>query len=350
MNSQTYFDNAATSFPKPPEVAQAMSDYLNIMGGSYGRSFYPRAVEVSRQVENTRSLLANYLGITTKKESHLIFTNNATGALNTVLKGMDLAGKEILVSPLEHNAVMRPLHAIKKEKNFSVRFLPTAKDGLILPDKISGCLTGKTALIIVAHQSNVNGIIQPLAEIKKQMGEIPLLVDAAQSAGHIPIDVGQWKIDFLALTGHKGLLGPTGVGALYTDRSDLLRPLIHGGTGSSSESLEMPDFLPDCLEAGTLNVASILGLKAALQNRPSVGHSFEDFLGLLKEIEKMGSYHLSRADNTQNQGEIFSITHHSLDVGTLGRILCEKYSLEMRVGLHCAPLAHFFLKSYPMGT
>jgi cysteine desulfurase family protein len=346
-NPNRYFDCGATSFPKPEAVAQEMSRYLNEVGGPYGRSFYQRALEVSGVVEETRSLLAGLLG--DDRPERIVFTHNATHAINIVVKGLALTGKEVWISPLEHNAVARPLRRLKQEGRIRVRFLPAADDGRVLPERLPGLFSRRTGLIIVNHQSNVNGCIQPIREIKEQAGDIPLLVDAAQSLGHLDIDAHGLGIDFVAFTGHKGLLGPTGTGGLYLGRS-LPAPFIEGGTGSRSESSAMPNFLPDRFEAGTPNIAGIFGLHAALVHRPSPLHSQQDFFDLLQAVGRLPGLRLHAAQGAEHQGELFSITSTAMDSSTLGMRLYEEHGIETRVGLHCAPLAHWHIGTFPGGT
>ncbi len=341
-----YFDCGATSFPKPEEVAREIARYLNEIGGPYGRSFYRRALEVSGIVEETRTLLADLLGVAGSEK--IIFTHNATHAVNTVLKGLDLQGKEVWISPLEHNAVARPLRRLKQERKISVRILPADPDGRIRPERLAGLFSQKTGLIVVNHQSNVNGVIQPIREIKACARKIPVLVDAAQSLGHIPIKAGDWGIDFVAFTGHKGLLGPTGTGGLFLAGG--LAPLIEGGTGSRSESSAMPDFLPDKLEAGTPNIAGIFGLRAALLHRPAPAHSREDFLDLLHACQSLPGLKVQSAAAVEDQGELFSLTATAMDPSTLGSRLYEEFGIETRLGLHCAPLAHRRVGTFPSGT
>jgi cysteine desulfurase family protein len=340
-----YFDCGATSFPKPPEVAREMARYLNEVGGPYGRSFYHRALEVSSVVEETRSLLADLLGAGSSEK--IIFTHNATHAVNIVLKGLPLKGKEVWISPLEHNAVARPLRRLKQDGQIRVRFLPAAPDGRIEPERLR--FSQRTGLIVVNHQSNVNGVIQPIREIKKKAGTIPVLVDAAQSLGHQPIEVGRWGIDFVAFTGHKGLLGPTGTGGLYLGGQHL-KPLIEGGTGSRSESSAMPGFLPDKFEAGTPNIAGIFGLRAALAHKPVPAHAREDFLGLMRAARRLPGLNVQAAGREDHQGELFSITSRTMDGSTLGMKLYDEYGIETRLGLHCAPLAHHYIGTFPGGT
>ncbi len=342
-----YFDNGATSFPKPPEVAEEIAGYLNEIGGTYGRSYHSKAIQVSKIVEETRNMFAKM--INAHNSSNIVFTHNATHGINTVLKGLNLKNCEVAVSVLEHNAVMRPLTAIAEQNSIKIRFFPSFSDGLIDVSKVSEVITEKTALVVVNHMSNVNGVIQPVEEIKEIIGDKPILVDAAQSGGHIKIDVLK-GLDFVAFTGHKGLLGPTGTGILYIRNPEMLDSFIEGGTGSRSESVEMPQFMPDKFEAGTPNIAGIFGLRAALMNRPVPAHSFKELAQLIENIEEIDGFNVVRANDINNQGALFSILSSVMDPSVLGMKLFEKYSIETRIGLHCAPLAHKHLGTFPQGT
>ncbi|HJO92452.1 MAG TPA: aminotransferase class V-fold PLP-dependent enzyme [Victivallales bacterium] len=343
-----YFDNAATSFPKPEEVGIETLKYLNEIGGPYGRSYYGKSLQVSRVVEYTRCMLGDYLG--TECADNIVFTPNATAAINTVLKGLELDYKDILYSPLEHNAVMRPLIELEKNKNITLKKLACESDGCVDLQKLPDFITDKTALVIISHQSNVNGVIQPIGEIKSIIGDIPILIDAAQSTGHIDIDIDENKFDFVAVTGHKGLLGPTGTGCLYVKEPKLLKQFIEGGTGSKSESFETPEYLPDKFEAGTHNMSGIFGLHGALLSRPEICHSFIDFQHFLNEVRNINGYKVHCANDLYRQGELFSITCSFTDISNLGLLLYEKYNIQTRVGLHCAPLAHQTINTYPNGT
>ncbi|MFH0803096.1 MAG: aminotransferase class V-fold PLP-dependent enzyme [bacterium] len=348
MTFNGYFDNAATSFPKPPSVAAASAAYLDEIGGPYGRSAYGRALEVSRAVEGARSRLADLFGV--KDSARVVFTMNATQAVNTVLFGLGLKDAHVLVSPLEHNAVMRPLAALERAGLCRFEVLPHAPDGLVDLEGIRRVLTPRTALVVVNHMSNVNGLIQPVALIKKAVGEIPLLVDGAQSAGNVLVSLEEWGIDFFAFTGHKGLLGPTGTGGLYIRCPEKLEPLICGGTGSRSDSFEMPEFSPDRFEAGTHNIAGIFGLSAALADRPEARHQEADFIRLIDKIRRLKTYRLLLAEDKWRQGRLFSLCHRSLPSSEVARRLFEEHKIETRSGLHCAPLAHRTLGTFPDGT
>ena len=343
-----YFDNAATSFPRPPECAGEITRYLNEVGGPYGRSAYGRALETSRAVEETREAVARLLGV--KDAGRILFTAGATSAINTVVRGLDLHDGQILAGPMEHNALTRPLEALRKTRNLEIKILPSLPDGRV-DLKAAGELDfSKVLLAAVNHMSNINGVLQPVSEIKRLLGEIPVLVDAAQSAGHVPICTDEWNIDFLAFTGHKGMLGPTGTGGFFLKEGIDLQPLIRGGTGSRSESWDTPDFLPDRFEAGTPNVAGLFGLRAAIEHAPRPAHTPEDFTQLLTEAGTIPGLRVYAASSREYQAELFSIVSTVMDASELGRRLYEKHGIETRVGLHCAPLAHRSLGTFPDGT
>jgi cysteine desulfurase family protein len=348
MERNTYFDNAATSFPKPPSVAAAMARYLNEVGGPYGRSAYPRAFEVSGTVEKTRDLLAARMG--TREAEKVVFAPNATHAVNLVLRNVLGRGGRVLISPLEHNAVTRPLAAFASQCGASFELLPHFADGRVDPSRIAKMVTADTVLAVVNHQSNVNGVIQPLGEMRERLGAVPLLVDASQSFGSIPVRVDDWKIDYLAFTGHKALLGPPGIGGLFLRNPASLEPLVYGGTGSASERFDMPEFLPDRFEAGTPNIVGIYGLHAALQEQPACRHSREDFGRLIEDLKGLPSLKVLCADRFDDQGDVLSLLQLGRDPADLGRRLFNHFGIETRVGLHCAPLAHRTLGTFPGGA
>jgi cysteine desulfurase family protein len=351
-SANTYFDNAATSFPKPKEVATAMAHYLNEVGGSYGRGFYGKTFQVSARVEEVRSMLARLLGA--EQSQHIVFTQHATHAINIVLKGCVYRNQRILTTAMEHNAVCRPLMQLQAKTGVEWQVLPSLSDGKVdleaLPRFINQMPPAD--LLILNHQSNVNGVIQPIRELCELFHGVPILVDMAQSCGHTetPFSLKGCSVDYLALTGHKGLYGPTGVGALYVKDPETLAPLIEGGTGSKSESFESPGFMPDRLEAGTPNIAGIYGLGAALEHAPETCHSHSDFLTLLDEVEKLKGVRLIAAQHRRDQGEVFSVVSDKYDASTLGYHLFDRFAIETRVGLHCAPMAHKTLGTFPDGT
>ncbi|MFA8450392.1 MAG: aminotransferase class V-fold PLP-dependent enzyme [Bacteroidales bacterium] len=342
-----YFDNSSTSFPKPPQVAEAISHYLNVIGGTYGRAAYKRVLKASMEVEDCRDLLAEILNI--DNPENICFSFNATTALNILIQGFCKKGDHILISPLEHNSVARPLEALAVKNIIEYDTLDTECDGKIKIEDIQRKIKPNTTAVIINHVSNVNGIIQPLGRIKKAIGNIKLIVDATQSIGHIPIDLIKDNIDMIAFTGHKGLLGPTGIGAFYIKNPVDIKSTIFGGTGSRSDSLQMPNFLPDKFEAGTQNIAGIFGLSAAIKNRPKAKHKRCDFKEFLEKLKTINHLHIFCAQDFEDQSEVISIQHKTLDCGTLGDKLYQKGEIEVRTGLHCSPLAHKFLGTYPDG-
>jgi len=348
MPPNRYFDNAATSFPKPAAVGAAVLRYLNEVGGPYGRSSYPRALEVSRTVEALRDRLAARFGLA--RPESLVFMPNATTAINTVLHSLLRRGGRVLVSPVEHNAVMRPLAALAARSGVTFGLLPAQPDGKVDVARLAAALTPDVRLAVVNHQSNVNGLIQPLPQIREALGTVPLLIDASQSAGSVPILIDAWRLDYLAFTGHKGLLGPTGTGGLVLRDPATVEPLVQGGTGSASASYEMPGFAPDCFEAGTGNLAGLFGLLAAVEQRPVPQHSRQDFLDLVEGLRGLPGVNVLAAHEPDDQGELVSVRHDRHSSSWLGDELQRRFGIEVRVGLHCAPLAHRTLGSFPGGT
>ncbi len=347
----TYFDNAATSFPKPPQVAEAISRYLNEEGGTYGRAAYERVRHATMMVEDCRDALADCLEIVDSE--NVAFTANATTGLNAILFGLNLPkGARVWVSPLEHNAVMRPLWHLQQTSGIEVKTLPAEEDGFIDMEALDKLPANECDLLVINHLSNVNGVIQPIQEIARiaRTKGWFIVLDTSQSLGETPVKAGEWEIDFVAFTGHKGLLGPTGTGGFYAKNPLLLQPTVFGGTGSLSESYDMPDELPDRFQPGTPNVAGILGLLAALENKPKPQHSHQDFLDCLNTIEQLPGFKLYKANNPAQQGKLFSLTHDRISTGDLAQLLHDRHGIETRSGLHCSPLAHRTLGTFPSGT
>ena len=339
-----YFDNAATSFPKPIDVSREMAYYLDVLGGPYGRSAYPRAIEVMRQVENTRDMISAKLGVA--ESSRVCFAASATAAINMAIFGLIKEDSHVLISPLEHHAVTRPLCALAKAKHITWSILDAEPDGKVIPEKIKGCLKNNTKLVIVNLQSNINGLIQPVQEIKQEIGDIPILLDASQST----LDFGLGNLDLIAFSGHKSLLGPPGVGGLVIAEHMSLEPQILGGTGSRSTAYEMPESYPERMEAGTLNIPGILGLGAALQSNILPGHSPADFNSFIDSLSAIPSVKLHTARSAVDRGKTFSMTFDNQSVDIVAIKLWELGGIEVRVGLHCAPLAHKHLNTFPAGT
>lgn len=342
----TYFDNASTSFPKPPQVAQAISHYLTVNGGTYGRAAYGRIVETARMVEACREKMAQILGVA--KSDNICFTANATMAINTILRGIINTPTTIYTTSLEHNAVMRPLTDMVKNGLATHQILPSISDGTV--DVVSLPKIEDNSLIIINHQSNVSGVIQPITAIRQKVPQAKLLIDTTQSLGYVNITGGAWQADYIAFTGHKGLLGPTGIGGFYVREPESLKPFIMGGTGSHSDSFEMPPFMPDKFEAGTPNMVGIAGLLGALENKPQPAHSHTDLLRLIDEIAQMDEINILKANDSIQQGNLFSFWHNTIKPSAIARYLYEHHQIETRQGLHCAPMAHQFYGTMPDGT
>lgn len=343
-----YFDNGSTSFPKPPQVADDIHQYLTQLGGTYGRSAYRRVFESTQKVEACRDALAQLFG--TSLSENVSFCANATMAINTIIKGLPLSGKTVWVSPLEHNAVMRPLTVVATRNNITIKILPTHPDGTIDLNALQSIDKSDIGLIIINHQSNVSGVIQPIADIARWAADVPVLVDGSQSAGCLPILIDEWGIDYFVFTGHKGLLGPTGIGGFFARHPERLQTLVEGGTGSHSDSFDMPDVMPDRFQAGTPNMVGIIGLLGALEHVPEPQHSDRDVLQLMDNIRALDGYQVIGASDPSCQGHLFSITHSRLSPSGIAQALYSQFGIEVRSGLHCAPAAHQFYHTFPHGT
>ncbi len=337
-----YFDNASTSFPKPAEVAQGITHYINQCGGTYSRASYPRVAEATMIAEDCRDLLAQKLGA--QSGDNIFFTRNATEGANLILKGIGLS-KKVIISPLEHNAIMRPLSELALE----YEVFSSNENGQIILQDID---TQDIELAIINHQSNVNGLIQEIELISQwaKKRDIKIMIDATQSAGYTPIKLDEWDIDYCVFTGHKGLQGCNGIGGFYAKDPESVKELIQGGTGSASDSYFMPEVLPDRFEAGTPNLTGIAGLLAALEHPLKRAHTKENFKYLLDELSKIESLKLYCANDLSHQGEVFSLTHHTLSPSDICESLFYDFGIEARCGLHCSPLAHRTLGTFPEGT
>ncbi len=378
MKNLIYLDNAATSFPKPPEVLTAMAHFMEEVGANPGRSGHPLSVEASRIVRNTRESLAELFHV--KDPERIVFTLNVTEALNMVFSGFLKQGDHVIATAMEHNSVMRPLKYLEEKGWITLSIAPCDRKGFLDPDDLPGLLRKDTALMVLNHGSNVCGTIQDIRPVKDAIGEVPILVDAAQTAGCYPIDVETEGIDLLAFTGHKALLGPQGTGGLYIREGLSLLPLKRGGTGSVSERLEQPDFLPDALESGTQNNVGIAGLGAGVdfvlrEGIPEIReHDKALAAALLSALYSVPGLTIYGPLKAELQTPALSITFESilpaetenvfsgcgsinmgwLDEGVspreAGDRLTSQYDILVRTGLHCAPLAHQTLGTYPEGS
>lgn len=350
-----YLDHAATSWPKPAYVLDAMRDYLQHFGANPGRSGHLMSANAARIVFDAREALARLFGISDSR--YLVFTSSCTHAVNLALAGWLRPGDHVVTTSMEHNAVMRPLRRLADTRALRVTVVQSDGQGRIEPTSMRDALQSDTRLVVVNHASNVCGTMQPLADIRQAIGTVPLLVDAAQTCGCVPFNVEQLGVDFLALSGHKALQGPPGVGCLYIKPGHELElePLLYGGTGSASESDQQPDFLPDRFEAGTQNAPGIAGLGAAALNLLRTGIEQVQAQELLlwqrlweglKAIPGITAY---GTDNAAQRTGVTAVNVEGVPADTAGRILDREYGIAVRVGLHCAPAAHRSLGTYPAG-
>lgn len=352
-----YLDNASTSFPKAPTVATAMSDYITNRGININRGSYALAYDVEDIIYTTRQRLNTLFN--GHDPSHVIFTQNVTMSLNMVIKGILKAGDHVLVSSMEHNAVMRPLTQLL-DKGIAFDIIPCDKTGSIQLESMDSLIRPNTVAMIINHASNVCGTIQPLESIGPicKAHNLQFIVDAAQTAGVIPIDVKACHIDALCFTGHKGLLGPQGIGGiiLTKEMAQTLTPLIAGGTGSFSHLETMPTHMPDAFEAGTLNLPGIIGLNEGLAYIESQGmeniHNHELALtqSFLEGLQSIDGINIVGKQDIQDRTAVVSITIDSMDPASIAYELESTYHIMTRVGLHCAPRAHQTLGTYPEGT
>lgn len=350
-----YFDNAATSWPKPPAVRRALDTYFGEAGGNPGRSGHRMSIASSRVVLEAREAVARLFNVA--DPSRIVFAKNATEALNLAIYGRVQPGDHVVTSALEHNSVARPLRHLE-EQGAEITVVACSPEGVLDPDDVRRALRPTTRLLVTTHGSNVVGTLMPIADLAALAQEqgVPYLVDAAQTAGAIPIDVEALGLDMLAFTGHKGMLGLTGTGGLYVREGLTLTPLMRGGTGSDSELEYQPDFLPDAYESGTLNVAGLAGLAAGITALLEIGveqvqaHEkalIQRFLEGAREIPGLTLYGPPGIE--QRIGVVsFNLAH--ISPSEVGLLLDQNWGILSRVGLHCAPAAHRTLDTYPTGT
>jgi cysteine desulfurase family protein len=351
-----YLDNAATSFPKPAAVAAAMSELLAHGAGNPGRSGHALAVAAQRVVSDTRRQLASLLGVA--DPARVVFTQNATDALNVALWGALRPGDRVVTTELEHNAVVRPLAALADRGVAVVRVRCGPDGALDLDDLARALASGPARLVAMVHASNVCGTLLPAnqaAALAHAHGAL-FLLDAAQTAGALPIDVADLGVDLLAFPGHKGLLGPTGTGGLYVAPGLKLAPLRQGGTGTLSELERQPEELPEGLEAGTLNTVGIAGLGAALRQLSALGvehvRAHEEALTarLLEGLRETPGVRVHGPADARRQVGTVSLTLAGWDPVDLAAVLDGSFGIASRAGLHCAPWAHRTLGTLPAGT
>lgn len=350
-----YFDNGATTFPKPNEVYDAIMRAMKEYGANPGRSGHKLALRMGREIYETRELLAKLFNV--DNPMNIVFTSNCTESLNLAIKGILNKGDHVITSSMEHNSVLRPLVSLEKE-GVELSIVKGNHMGKIEAEDIAKNIKDNTKLIVITHVSNLTGTIMPIEEIGKIAREngIYFLVDAAQSAGVYDIDVEKMNIDMLAFPGHKGLLGPQGTGGLYVREGLPLKEIKQGGTGSFSHLLDQPDIYPDRYETGTLNGPGIVGLGAGVKY--ILNRGIEDIRRHEEELTKHFIEGLSKIDkvkiygplNEKEQGAVVSINIGDEDSSEISYILDEKYDIQVRPGLHCAPLAHKTIGTFEQGV
>lgn len=349
MDGLIYLDNSATSFPKPQVVYDFMKEFYQSHGVSPGRSGFDKALEAEEVVHSTRKLLTDLFNGT--DPNRLTFSYNATDSLNRIIQGMISKGDHVITTNLEHNSVLRPLYHRKHDGDIEVTYIPFDSRGYIDPDDVKRAFRKNTRLVIVNHSSNIIGTVQPVAEIGRYCREagIYFAVDASQSAGAVPIDVQAMNIDLLAFTGHKCLMGPTGIGGSYVGEDVPIRCTIFGGTGVRSAHPFHLDEFPYRMEAGTLNTVGVAGLYAGVKWVLGEGidkiHSHEIRLWdkLRRGVQAIDGVTTYCADDTENQNPVLSLNIDGWIAGDAGTMLDVDHNIATRTGLQCAPLVHVHL-------
>lgn len=350
-----YLDNAATTFPKPESVYVALDSAARMIGVAPNRGGYRQTLDASRLIFEARESLAELLGVA--DSARIILTHSATESLNLAVKGILKSGDHVVTSSMEHNSLARPLYAVSSA-GVNVDWVQADRDGYLTVDAIIASLRPDTRLVALTHCSNVTGAVNPVAEIGSALKErnVLFLVDGAQSAGSLPVDMTAMNIDLFAAPGHKGLYGPQGTGLLCIAPGVNLVPLLHGGTGGGSTELELPAELPERYESGTMNTPAIAGLKAAvdflLHKGLSAIHAHEQQLvrRLIAGLTVIDGISVFNSGMIRPRGSVVSFTAAGMDPSRIGFILDSIYDISVRVGLHCAPLAHRTIGTYPEGT
>ncbi len=353
-----YLDNAATTFPKPPEVYNSMMNYMMNIGTNPGRGVTTSSLEGNKVILNCRYALMDFFHF--DKVENVIFTPNITTSLNTLIKSVAKSGWHVITSSMDHNATLRPLNSLSQQGIIELDIVPCSKEGLIDVEDFKNTLKPNTKLVVMSHASNIIGSIQPLeaiGNICKSRG-IYFIIDAAQTAGVLPLDFYKLNCNALAFTGHKSLLGPQGTGGFLIDDTlnDACTSFIEGGTGSLSSSIIQPDFLPDKFESGTLNSPGIAGLLEGINFINGRGIDYirqhEDYLckTFIDGLLNIDSIHVYGCTDISKRTATISINSTKIDNSELGYILDNQYGIITRTGLHCAPLAHKTIGTYPSGS
>lgn len=351
-----YLDNASTSYPKPDVVINKMSYFMKNIGATAGRGAYKNAIEAEKLVFNCRKKICELFNGTDPQK--VIFTSNITESLNLVINGLLNQGDHVIISSLEHNSVRRPLKTLERDKGIQISMVPCTAYGITDPNDVEKLIRANTKLIVFTNASSVIGTIQPIGGIGKiaRKHNIPLLVDTAQTAGTYPIDIVKDNINYLAFTGHKSLLGPTGTGGLLINCDTNMTPLKVGGTGGDSKNPYQPEGFPTKYESGTLNVAGVIGLGEALNYISTIGVD-----KIRKQAEELTEYalkKLSEIDGIKIYGPreakkiigVISINIKSISAEEVAQELDYNYDIAVRTGLHCAPTTHSLIGTLDRGA
>jgi len=350
-----YLDNAATSFPKPSETLQFLNDFVTGIGGNPGRSGHTLSLEAARIIFNVREKLTSFIGM--EDSERLIFTQNGTESLNMALLGLLRENDHVVTTSMEHNSVMRPLEFLHRQRGVSYTTVQCSTEGFLDMDDLVRSMRKNTKAVVINHGSNMTGAIQPIELIKDLIGDTLLIVDACQTIGSVPIDMGSANIDILCFSCHKSLFSIQGVGAIYVRREIDLTPLKFGGTGSKSESIEHPSLMPDKYECGTPNtpgIASLLGGLTFIENEglekitKKKGALRDMLVKGLRDIEEVVVYGHG-ASRSQSHLAVISFNIVNKLSSETGYEL-NKRSIYTRVGLHCSPVAHQTMGTFPKGT
>lgn len=343
-----YFDNSATSFPKPESVYSSVEIAIREYNANPGRAGHRKALEVARKIYEVREKVANFFGV--KNSLNVAFTANATESLNFAIKGAIQKGSHVITTNFEHNSSLRPLYYMRDEKEVKLTFIDTYLD-------LEKSITSETKAVVINHISNVNGTVQDIRKIGDicRRNGLLFILDASQSAGYIDIDMERDNVDILCITGHKSLFGIQGIGVIALREGIKIDPILEGGTGSFSKLQRQPKEMPEMLEAGTLNTPGILSLGAGIEFIQKIGiekiKEHEDklvskFLKGLEQLDKIQVY----KSFTENQAPVISINIEGVDSGDFSSILDEEFGILVRPGYHCAPLAHKAIGTYETGT
>lgn len=353
-----YLDNASTTFPKPKNVVDSIYNFLTNIGGNPGRSNHNNALQTNRLLFEAREIISDFFNYNSIE--NVVFTNNVTTSLNILINGSLIDGDHVITSSMEHNSVLRPLINLQNKGVIDLDIVDADKFGFISVDNIKNKIKANTKMIVLSQASNVTGSIQPIKEIGAlcKSKNIFFILDSAQGAGVLDINFTDLNLSALAFTGHKSLFGPQGIGGFIIDDSlnNVCMPYILGGTGSLSHSLDQPDFLPDKFESGTLNMPGIVGLVEGIKFIKNEGintiYDKNKFLRnyLVNEISNMKDIILYEDINNNNYTSCISFNVNNIDTAELSFALDNDFGIKNRSGLHCAPLAHKTIGSFPSGT